>query len=213
MHHKDGHRVPVLVTVNPLLDIHGNIIGAAEVFSDISSKEAKDQRLMELERISMLDQLTQIANRLYLERELEARFAESKSCGSQFGLLFMDVDNFKSVNDTYGHETGDIVLKFVAATLNSNSRPYDLYGRWGGEEFIGVVRNVGPKELEEIGERLCRLVAESFTCNAEGKRIQVTMSVGATLVSEKDTISTLVQRADALMYQSKAQGKNRLTFG
>jgi len=213
MHHKDGHRLPVLVCVNPLLDMNGEIIGAVEVFSDISSKVATDQRLMELEKISMLDQLTQLANRLYLERELQARLDESERYGSPFGLFFMDVDNFKAVNDTYGHDTGDVVLKFVAATLTTNSRPYDLYGRWGGEEFIGVARNVTPNELEQIGERLCRLVAESFVCDADGNRIQVTISVGATMVSENDTISTLVQRADALMYQSKAQGKNRLTVG
>lgn len=212
LHHKDGYRVPIIAFINPLTDFDGNIIGAVEIFSDIRNKIAIEQKLSELEQISMLDRLTQLANRHYLEKELEAVLDERSRYGNSFGVLFMDVDDFKSVNDRYGHETGDQVLKFVAGTLNANSRPFDLYGRWGGEEFIGIVRNVTTSELEHMGERLRRLVGESFI-RVNGSRLHVTISVGATIVTDSDTISTLIQRADELMYQSKGNGKNCVTLG
>jgi diguanylate cyclase (GGDEF)-like protein/PAS domain S-box-containing protein len=212
LHHKDGHRVSVAVHVTPLTDEDDEVIGAVEIFSDISSKSANELKLKELEKIAMLDRLTQLANRHYLERELEASLEEKRRYGIPFGVLFVDIDNFKPVNDCYGHETGDRVLQFVAGTLNSNSRPFDLYGRWGGEEFVGIVRNVTLADLEHLGERLRILVGKSFIRAGE-KKVQVTISVGATMVTERDSTRTLLHRADSLMYRSKAAGKNRLTVG
>ena len=212
LHHKDGHRVPVSVRVTPLTDDDNNIIGAVEIFSDISSKLANEMRLKELEQMAMLDRLTNLANRHYLERELDASLEGKRRYGSLFGILFMDIDDFKRVNDQYGHEVGDRVLQFVAGTINADSRPFDLYGRWGGEEFIGIVRNVTQADLWHLGERLRNLVEESYIMVNEN-RLQVTISIGATMVSESDSITTLLHRADALMYQSKAAGKNCVTMG
>ena len=130
-----------------------------------------------------------------------------------FGVLFMDIDDFKRVNDVYGHDTGDSVLKFVAGTLSANSRPFDLYGRWGGEEFVGIVRNVNAANLKHMGQRLRRLVEKSFLLADDGDKLRVTISLGATMALPEDTIHSLLQRADTLMYQSKAAGKNRLTIG
>ncbi len=124
----------------------------------------------------------------------------------------MDIDHFKKVNDTYGHDIGDEVLKFVANTFVTNSRPFDSYGRWGGEEFIGIIRNITCEGLEHIGNRLRLLVENSYILH-ENKKLQVTISIGATLVKDDDTIESLVKRADILLYQSKAAGRNRLTIG
>ena len=212
LHHKDGHRIPVSVSVTPLTDEDNNIIGAVEIFSDISSKLNNEMRLKELEQLAMLDQLTNLANRHYLERELDASFETKRRYGSLFGILFMDIDNFKQVNDLYGHDVGDRVLQFVAGTISANSRPFDLYGRWGGEEFIGIVRNVTIDDLRHLGERLRILVEESYIL-MDGKQLQVTISIGATMVTDSDSVATVLQRADDLMYQSKAAGKNRLTMG
>jgi len=212
LHHKDGHRVSVAVRATPLTDVDDKLIGAVEIFSDISSKSANELRLKELEKIAMLDRLTQIANRHFLEKELAARLEEKRRYRIPFGVLFVDIDDFKQVNDCYGHDTGDRVLQFVAATLNSNSRPFDLYGRWGGEEFLGIVRNVSRADLCHLGQRLRSLVGESFI-QVDEKRVQVTISIGATMVLDNDSITTLLQRAYFLMYQSKAAGKNRLTQG
>lgn len=212
LHHKNGHRVPVFVHITPLSDGRGRVIGGVETFCDNSSKQVNALRLKELEKLALLDALTQLANRRYLDRELDARLEEMNRYGIPFGVLFMDIDNFKRVNDDFGHETGDRVLRFVAATFNANTRPFDLYGRWGGEEFVGIVRNVSPGNLKHMGQRLRRLVEKSFLVAAGGE-LRVTISIGATMALPSDTISSLLDRADALMYQAKAAGRNRLIMG
>ncbi|BCG47145.1 diguanylate cyclase with PAS/PAC sensor [Citrifermentans bremense] len=212
LHHKNGHRIPVSVRVVPLTDDKGEVIGGVEMFSDSSNKTANELRLQELEKLALLDELTQLANRRYLERELEARLEEMSRYDIPFGVLFMDLDDFKKVNDELGHDTGDRVLSFVGRTLSANSRPFDLYGRWGGEEFVGIVRNVSAGNLKHMGQRLRKLVEKSFLLVGE-ERLRVTISIGATMALPGDTIQSLLQRADLLMYQSKAAGKNRLTIG
>lgn len=158
LHHKNGHRVPVLVRVSPLRDDKGNIVGGAELFTDNSSKEAMLLRIKELEELAMIDALTRLANRRYIESELEVRIQEKRRYNLPFGLLFMDIDHFKRFNDDYGHDVGDHALMTVANTLRSLARPYDLIGRWGGEEFIAIIRNVDKTLLTSIGERLRSLV-------------------------------------------------------
>lgn len=212
LHHKEGHRVPVSVRITPLHDDEGNVIGGVEIFSDISGKAANDRRVQELEKLALLDGLTHLANRRYLERELEARFEEKIRYDVPFGVMFMDIDDFKLVNDRFGHDVGDRVLQFVAGTFNANSRPFDLYGRWGGEEFVGIARNVTSADLKQMAQRLRKLVEKSFLLREDGK-MQVTISIGATMAVAGDSIVTLIQRADSLMYQSKAAGKNRVTMG
>ena len=114
MHHKNGHRIPVSVRVSSLTDGEGNIVGGIELFSDISNQAANELRVKELEKLALLDNLTQLANRLYIEREIQSRFEEKKRFNVPFGILFIDIDHFKKFNDTYGHDVGDAVLKFVA---------------------------------------------------------------------------------------------------
>ncbi|MBV5318990.1 MAG: sensor domain-containing diguanylate cyclase [Desulfobulbaceae bacterium] len=212
IHHKDGHRLPVLVRVSTIKDPEGKVIGGVELFTDISSLQANSLRVIELEKLALLDNLTQLANRNYLERELQARFEEFKRHKIPFGVLFIDIDHFKKVNDTYGHLIGDNVLRFTAQTFDANSRPFDLYGRWGGEEFLGIIRNVTADHLVLLGERLRMLIEHSYIM-ADETKIQITISLGATLVNEHDTTETLIKRADSLMYASKQKGRNRLTLG
>ena len=138
LHHKDGHRVPVSVRVSTLTDADGKVTGGVELFTDISSFKALELRIKELEEMALLDNLTRLANRNYMEKEMLVRFEEQKRLGVPFGILFMDIDHFKRFNDTYGHDVGDHVLRFVADTLVKNSRPFDVVGRWGGG---GVYRN------------------------------------------------------------------------
>lgn len=132
LHHKDGHRIPVSVRVSNLLDSTGKVIGGVELFSDISNYKSIELKVKELEEMALLDNLTKLANRNYIEKEITVRFEELKRIGVTFGILFMDIDYFKKFNDTYGHDIGDRVLKVVAETLAGNSRPFDTVGRWGG---------------------------------------------------------------------------------
>ncbi|MEN8256658.1 MAG: sensor domain-containing diguanylate cyclase [Thermodesulfobacteriota bacterium] len=212
LHHKDGHRVPVSVRISAVKDDLGNTIGGVELFTDISNQKASELRIKELEKMAMLDKLTQLANRNYIEKELEGRLQEKKRFEISFGILFIDIDNFKIFNDTYGHDVGDNVLKFVSQTFIKSSRPFDLYGRWGGEEFIGIIRNIQDKDLLHLGNKLRILVQNSYLHHGKDK-LQVTISLGATMVSNDDTIASLVKRADTLLYESKKAGRNRLTVG
>ena len=212
LHHKDGHRIPVSVRASPLTDAAGQIVGGIELFTDISHQAVNELRIIELERLALLDGLTQLANRTYVEREIHGKFEEMKRFDQPFGCLFMDIDHFKSVNDRFGHDVGDEVLKFVARTLVANARPFDVYGRWGGEEFVGIIRCIGEKDVERLGNRLRSLIETSYIMH-EGRRISVTMSIGATLFRKTDSMESLVKRADELLYRSKQGGRNRLTLG
>ena len=213
MHHKDGHRIPVSVRTSALTDTEGSVIGAVELFIDISNNNsANETRVKELEQLALLDKLTQLANRNYIEKEIQSRFEEKKRFNIPFGILFIDIDNFRIFNNTYGHDVGDDVLKFIARTFVTNSRPFDLYGRWGGEEFLGIIRNISSHDLENLGNKLRVLVEKSYLSHGSGQ-LHVTISIGATLVHDDDTIDSLIKRADTLLYQSKNAGRNRLTIG
>ena len=212
LRHKDGHRVPVLVRTGPLKDRAGQVVGGVELFTDLSNILANNSRVRELEQLALLDTLTQLANRAYLQREIEARFEEMRRYGIPFGLLFMDIDFFKRFNDTYGHDVGDEVLKLVANTFVANSRAFDVYGRWGGEEFVGVIRSIDAEDLAALGNRMRVLVNQSFLMHDEA-RLGVSVSLGATVAHPDDTAESLIKRADQLLYQSKKEGRNRLTLG
>jgi diguanylate cyclase (GGDEF)-like protein/PAS domain S-box-containing protein len=212
LHHKLGHRIPVHVRTTPLMDEKGELVGGAEFFTEERAHESMHQRIRELQHLALLDPLTELPNRYHLEIEIEARFHEMQRMGLSFGLLFMDIDHFKDFNDSYGHQTGDKVLQTVARTLRAATRPFDLVGRWGGEEFLGVIRSVNEDALVEIGERLRQLVGSS-SVPYQQQRLQATISIGATLARAEDTMEGLINRADALMYTSKQNGRNRLTLG
>lgn len=212
LHHKRGHRIPVSIRVSPLADGSGKIVGGIELFSDISHRAANALRIKELERLALIDNLTQLANRNYIEKEIRSRFEEKRRFGVPFGVLFIDIDYFKAFNDTYGHDVGDRVLKFVARTFVANARPFDLYGRWGGEEFIGIIRNIEGRDLHALGSRLRSLIERAYILY-KNEKLYVTVSIGATLVTGTDTLETLIKRADTLLYQSKAAGRNCVTYG
>jgi diguanylate cyclase (GGDEF)-like protein/PAS domain S-box-containing protein len=212
LHHKDGHRVPVWVRAAPLRDTAGNIIGAAELFTDLSANNAITTKVQELEKLSLLDNLTQLANRRYLEIELDSRISEKQRYDTDFGIVFMDIDWFKQVNDTYGHDVGDRVLKVVARTFMNTARPSDLMGRWGGEEFVGILKRMDDDGLRSTAERIRSLVEKSHL-RENGLTLKVTVSIGATLAESTDTAESIVKRADTLLYRSKANGRNRCTIG
>ena len=209
LHHKQGHRVPIRIRTTPIADETGKIVGAVEVFTNNSRSLGLEERLAELEQLALLDPLTHLPNRRYVETHLQARFAELRRNDWPFGVLYIDIDRFKSVNDQHGHETGDRVLQLVARTLAANSRTFDIVGRWGGEEFITVVANSADVlRLSQVGERLRIMVAQSAL--REYPRLRVTVSAGAALASPEDTIETLLRRADEKLYQAKTSGRNKV---
>jgi len=211
LHHKDGHRFPVLIRVAPVRDSSGKIVGAVEIFSDNSPKFAVLQRLEDCEKKALLDSLTNVPNRRYIEMNLLSRFDEMHRYNWLFGILFIDIDHFKRVNDVYGHDVGDEVLKMIAMTLLNNLRPFDVLGRWGGEEFIAIIVNVNREQLYSTANRF-RMLVEHSGLHKRAEIVRTTISIGATIVQPNDTMDTLVKRADQLMYNSKISGRNRVSM-
>jgi diguanylate cyclase (GGDEF)-like protein/PAS domain S-box-containing protein len=207
MLHQDGSRLPVSIKVYPIYSDSGRITGAAQIFNDNSLSIRMQAKVRNLEKLVLLDKLTGIGNRRYAEIMLEEKVNEFKDHGWQFGIIFSDIDNFKSINDTYGHDIGDRVLKMVSKTISVNLRATDLVCRWGGEEFLTMVANTSRDQVNEMAERI-RMLVEGSAFALEKGRISVTISSGITMAREKDTSLSIVKRADSLMYDSKAAGKN-----
>jgi diguanylate cyclase (GGDEF)-like protein len=210
LHHKEGHRIPVHVACAPIHDEAGHIVGALETFHDISAEIAALKEVESLREQSLLCPLTGVGNRRYCEEALRKRLDEARRNGGKLAIFFMDVDHFKQINDTHGHDVGDLVLKMIARTLSSSMRTYDFLGRWGGEEFIALAPNLPADEVEDFANRMRSLVARSSR-DISNMALSVTMSVGAVLAQDGETMSEVVARADRLMYHSKEQGRNRVT--
>lgn len=158
------------------------------------------------------DALTGIGNRRYLEARISSALITQQMHRISTGILMLDIDFFKRVNDVYGHDVGDDVLRMLATTLRRNIRMHDVVGRWGGEEFMAVFENVDSKVLLRIAEKLRQMVAGS-QLQANGQTIQVTVSIGGTLLRSEDTLESALKRADTMLYASKQSGRNRVTIG
>ena len=210
LRHRDGHRVPVMTRIIPFGGGAGGAAGVMEIFRpDAPSPDAT--RLRQLKDLAMRDPLTGIGNRRYGEARLSACLSDYSRYGWPFGVLFVDVDHFKRVNDAHGHAVGDAVLRMVGQTLLGAVRASDSVARWGGEEFIVFPRHIDDWQLERLGEKIRRLVA-SAGYNHHGATIQVTVSVGCALIGDRDDGSHIVDRADRAMYACKQRGRNKVVF-
>lgn len=212
LRHSNGHRVPVSVRVLPMRNRDGAIVGAVEVFSDSTVKKQTEKRIGELEGLAFRDSLTNLQNRRYLELKVEQALQEHREFDREYGLLLLDLDRFKHVNDTYGHDIGDAMLNVVAETLVQSLRAVDLVGRWGGEEFVVLLPDVSALVLGDLAERCRALIARSSIKCGESD-VSVTASIGVTLLSHDDSPSSATRRADELMYESKRSGGDRTTAG
>jgi len=209
--HKDGHMIPVITRLKPVKDLQGNVIGAVGTLIDNSPLIKIQKEIEELQQLSFLDPLTELGNRRYAEINLQARFNEMHRYGLPFGLLFIDIDHFKRINDDYGHDIGDKVLKTAAKTILNSVRAVDTVCRWGGEEFIIINPYITKDTLYSIANRTLRLVEKShISINSE--ELHITLSIGATISRTNDTIDTLLKRVDQLMYHSKVSGRNSVSI-
>jgi len=209
LHHKLGHRVPVSVKAVPITE-GSRIIGAAELFVDSTQRQEERRRIEKYKNLALVDQLTGLPNRRYIDTFLASKLSEYISFHIPFGVLFVDVDEFKNFNDTYGHETGDEVLAMVSKTCSSITRSTDLFGRFGGDEFIAILTGTNESNIILISESMRNLVGKYSSADLG---LQVSISVGATLVNDNDSIASILKRADDLLFESKKNGRNRITYG
>lgn len=172
------------------------------------SNKRKRSAITTLSEEAYLDPLTRLLNRRGFERRLNRQ-----SSLSGF-LIIIDIDDFKSINDTYGHDAGDRVLSAVASRLKQALRPEDIVSRFGGEEFVVFCRTPHLEEATRLGQRLVQTVGEvPFELPAQSEKVTVTISAGAAELTNKPTAYLGAYRAaDSLLYKAKSSGKNRLVI-
>lgn len=211
--HKEGHLLPISIRIAPVREVDQHYVVAVEIHSSSSPRYAMRQRLEELQELALHDPLTGIANRRFVEISLAARLEEFKRYGFDFSVMFIDADNFKTINDTHGHIVGDRILKMISATVANSLRSFDVIGRWGGEEFVVLLVNTKSEDMFKLADRLRRLVENSALKLDSGETLKVTVSIGATAAQRGDTVDSLIERADKLMFESKRRGRNQVSTG
>ncbi len=210
LQHKQGHRIPVRIRTIPLRDRQNRLVGAVEIFRSTVDDRRQDQLIEELSHLAMIDDLTLLPNRRHFDMQLDRRLAELGRFGWSFGTLMIDIDRFKLVNDSAGHQLGDEVLRMVARTLSSNCRGLDTIARWGGEEFTAIITNVHEDELRLVAEKFRAMVEASGLRESEDAPIRVTVSVGGALARPNETAAELMKRTDEMLYAAKRSGRNRV---
>ncbi len=160
-------------------------------------------------KLSQIDELTGLFNRRYLFDKLKELFRKYKGGGKHLSVLMLDIDDFKSVNDTYGHQIGDYVLKKIAEILRKETRKFDFVGRYGGEEFLIIAPGISKERAYKLAERIReRVEKEQF--DADGRKFRVSISVGVSEMIDDNlqTINDLIKTADMRLYKAKLSGKN-----
>lgn len=197
---KDKTPYWVDVHISPIFNKNAQIEGYSAFQYDITDKK-------EIERLSRTDPLTQIANRLHLDNCRNDYFHLAKRHGDVFSILLLDLDYFKSINDSFGHRVGDSVLVEVAGLLRGTLRQTDILGRWGGEEFLVICPQTTKDEAMIVAEKI-RVNLQKF--NFPGYKIRLTCSIGVAQHEPSDKPEQILERADSALYRAKEEGRNRV---
>ncbi len=201
------------VTITPLISTDGNVNHVALIIYDVteyaSNRKALEKANAELEKLSRTDRLTELNNRGYWEECLLQEFRRFHRYHSTCSLVMFDIDHFKQVNDTYGHQAGDEVIREVARLLRENLRETDIGGRYGGEEFGVILSNTDAESAMAFCERLRKQI-EAQEVVYEELRIKVTVSLGISQADESTSGYTAwLEQADKALYASKQGGRNQ----
>ncbi|WP_315923760.1 GGDEF domain-containing protein [Mesorhizobium sp. SP-1A] len=219
-------RIADIVYLNELLFVVGVLLATALFFGvffiyPLIRKQVREEgklramtlslseRSETLEQAALTDALTGMQNRRYFDDALKEYIAEFRRIGRPVGLMILDLDHFKQVNDTYGHDVGDEVLRVVANCLKNMTRYHDVAARLGGEEFAVVTPNMESPVLERFAERI-RKAIEATPVLAGSTRLRVTTSVGLAVWDGKEAAEEFFRRADKQLYKAKRQGRNRV---
>jgi diguanylate cyclase (GGDEF)-like protein/PAS domain S-box-containing protein len=194
--------------IAPVVEPDGSTGGYVAVIRDVSVEHINTQELIDA---ALTDPLTGLHNRRGLEGRAEAiHFRPGGALVTQVWIM-VDIDHFKRVNDTHGHDAGDEVLKAVADALRSTARVADIVARFGGEEFVLVLPDTSAEMAVRIAERL-RLAIEALSTEVDGQVIRVTASFGVAQRAAQESQLEVLERADAALYASKKEGRNRVTM-
>jgi diguanylate cyclase (GGDEF)-like protein/PAS domain S-box-containing protein len=214
LRHKDGHYVPVLSRGFVLRDDHGKAVRVSGTNTDLTERKEAERHIHQL---AYFDYLTGLPNRRFLTEELHKLLSRSGRSGELGAVLFIDLDNFKMLNDTLGHDVGDMLLREAAYRLRHAVREGDYVARLGGDEFVIVLDNLGTDvavaaaEAGVVGQKVLAVCSENYALPARPYRS--TASVGIALFGrDTDSVDVLLRQADLAMYQAKAAGRSVLRF-
>ncbi len=171
----------------------------------------QQHQIEDLRTAVRIDGLTQLANRAYFDEKLKEMVALHKRYGDPFTLIMIDLDNFKTINDSYGHPAGDRILKGVAMKIKASLRGSDFLARFGGDEYALILIKTDVKAATEVAWKLCEEVRGSRFI-LDDTSLNMTLSIGVAEVSRDDTDETLLKRADAALYRTKAAGRNGVSI-
>ncbi len=207
-HRKDGTTFWNQLSISPVKDHRGNITHFLGIQEDITERKKLEDELKEL---ATHDTLTGLFNRAEIERLAALEIGRSKRYRRRLGMLLIDIDRFKRINDSWGHPTGDLALMRLAKTLWDTLRENDLAGRYGGEEFLVLLPESGTEETRQLAERLLRTVREQPMDVGIGEDIQLTISIGLAVYPDNGaTRDALITLADQALYAAKRAGRNRV---
>jgi diguanylate cyclase (GGDEF)-like protein/PAS domain S-box-containing protein len=207
--HKDGSNIPELVSINTVFDDHGRPLNHVAICTDIRQIKESQERLAHL---AHHDALTHLPNRILFHERLQHSLVRAARRGSHVGIIFVDLDHFKDVNDSLGHSAGDQLLKSVAQLLCSVLRNDDTVARIGGDEFTVLIEDVHNRDrLASVIEKILEAFDREFDLGAA--RIRVSPSLGISISPEDgEDADTLMRNADAAMYRAKSLGRNTYQF-
>ena len=174
-----------------------------------TATETLSKKLEESEAKALVDALTNVLNRNAYNMKIGELVHEYKRYKEEWALLVLDIDHFKKFNDTYGHKTGDKVLKSVAATVSNSIRVSDHIFRYGGEEFVVILSRINKETTKNLSEKIRREVERDYFVDGDNE-LKVTMSIGAAIITPEDTEASLFERADKALYQAKQNGRNQI---
>ena len=183
---------------------------AAAVLEAQHGLEAKvRERTVALDRLSKIDPLTELFNRRGMAERLAAELGRGQREGKALGILWLDIDYFKEINDSHGHALGDQVLKQVAAIISATIRSYDVAARWGGDEFLVLVYPTDQQHLDSLGERLRAAIASSrAVLDAKGQPLAMSVSIGGYVATPGEELDHVLQTGDEALYAAKEAGRN-----
>jgi len=206
---RDGSEAAIEDSAAPIHDVNGKIVGAVIVFHDISAAQGMIKKMAHL---AQHDSLTNLPNRVLLDDRITHAISIAKRCGTQLSLLFLDLDNFKHINDSLGHENGDKLLQSVAQRLCACVRHSDTVSRLGGDEFVILMtQDKQAQNAALTADKIIAALAESHAIN--GHELYVTTSIGISIYpTDGQDTQTLIKNADIAMYHAKEQGRNNYQF-
>ncbi|MGZ8180961.1 MAG: diguanylate cyclase [Methylobacter sp.] len=195
-----------LFTINLLHIITNRFRGVnSQVVSSIKKQQLSEHK-------AIVDDLTQLHNRGWLNQNFSPLLERCKKDLHPFSYFMIDIDHFKTINDTYGHQVGDFVLQQTGKTLNNLSRARDYVVRYGGEEMAMLLPNTEVSDALRIAERVRQTIEKNVIEYEKGKNLNITVSIGISTLTESETSADLIKRADEALYYAKAHGRNQIKF-